>query len=152
MFGDWTRGVEKIFCCLINTWFCKIKLNFIDLEQLKLQWSNLRLWKFFSAFNFIPLGIDLLGQEKYLCTFFLFWLVFCFFFLIWSFYIWFFILWIDWIIYFYFSIYSSLAILSISFDAWYMLVCQNMFKHRWFIAIRTLWTKFDYKTNMGGLS
>ena len=46
------RGVDKIFHCLINTRFYEIKLNFIGLGQLKLQLSNLRLWKILSAFNF----------------------------------------------------------------------------------------------------
>jgi hypothetical protein len=32
-----SNDVEKQLRCVINVWFCEIKLNFIDLEKLKLE-------------------------------------------------------------------------------------------------------------------
>jgi hypothetical protein len=37
------KSVEKIFCCLINTYFGAIKFNFIGLEQQRLQRPNFKL-------------------------------------------------------------------------------------------------------------
>jgi hypothetical protein len=49
--------VEKIFNCLINAQFYKIKLNFISLEQLKLK-DEFEAFKNFEAFNFILVCLD----------------------------------------------------------------------------------------------
>jgi len=58
--GHW--GVKLILHCWVSSWFCKIKLYFICLYQLKFWESYL---KFLKAFNFIFYqGLACLGRKN----------------------------------------------------------------------------------------